>query len=205
LRGALSAAAGSSEVIMRQTRIAAPVVAAAMLWVSFPVLPAHAQATQAQPAAPEQPTWFAVPQPPGQKVEVLTIDGNWHKARLRLVTGDAIILGSDRPPIRREQVWQVWAGGKPSWGWRGFWIGLGVGLAAGLAAYHDQGDCADPTSVCAREGEFGPGAVVFGGLVFGAGGAILGRLIGGPSRPPALVYAGPTVLNPPARAPGRRP
>ena len=170
--------------------------------------PAHGQAEPppAQRAAPASDAgWNALTAATRQKIEVLTIDGSWHKSRLRLVTSDAIVLDSDQPPVRREQVWQVWAGGKPSWGWRGFWIGLAAGLAVGIAAYSDQGDCADPASVCAREGEFGAGAIVAGSLVFGAGGAIIGRLIGGPSHEPALAYAGPTVFNPPPRAADKRP
>ena len=192
---------------MKHMRIVALSITTMMLWASAPVHPVHAQAEQAQarPAAPEQAGWFDVPQRARQRVEVLTIDGDWHKGRLRLVTSDAIVLDSDQPPIRREQVWQVWAGSKPSWGWRGFLIGLAAGLAAGIAAYNDQGDCADPASVCAREGEFGAGGIVAGSLVFGAGGAILGRLIGGPSREPSLAYTGPTVLNPPPRASDKRP
>ena len=71
-------------------------------------------------------------------------------------------------------------------------MGLAIGLAIGIGAYSEQGDCADPASVCAREGEFGAGAVVASGLVIGAAGAILGRLIGGPAREPELAYTGPT-------------
>ena len=162
-------------------------------------LSAHARAQvvsqQATPAAAtEQPGWFDVPQTPRQKIDVLTIDGNWHKGRLRLATSEAIIFDSG-PPIRRDDVWQVWADGKPSWAKRGFGMGLAIGLAIGIAAYAGQGDCADPTSVCAREGEFGAGAMVAGGLVIGAAGAILGRLIGGPARQPGLAYMGPTRLK----------
>ena len=159
------------------------------------------QATAA--AATEQAGWFDVPQTPRQKIEVLTIDGNWHKARLRLATNEAIIFDS-RPPIRRDDVWQVWAGGKPSWAKRGFWMGLAIGLAIGIGAYAEQGDCADPTSVCAREGEFGAGAMVASGLVIGAAGAILGRLIGGPARQPELAYMGPTRLKQATRTPEER-
>ncbi len=164
---------------------------------------AQAGAVQAPPGAAPQATWFDAPQRPGERVEVLTIDGNWHTARLRLVTSEGIFFEGDRPPIRRGQVWQVYAGGKPSWGWRGFWIGLASGLALGAAIRADQGDCSDPTSVCAREGNFGWGAVASVGLVLGGGGAIIGRLAKGPGRDPALVYAGPTVVTPPARAPDR--
>ena len=179
----------------------------AAVWLALPVQPAHAQGEQpqAKPAAvTEQAVWFVVPQAPRQKLEVLTIDGNWHKGRLRLVADEAIIFDSGRPPIPRDQVWQVWAGGRPSWGARGFWMGLAFGVVAGIAVYVDQGDCADPTSACARDGKFGPGAIAAGGLVFGAGGAILGRLIGGPGREPTLAYAGPTRLTQPARAPDER-
>ena len=165
---------------------------------------AQAGGAPVPPAAAPQGAWFDMPQRPGARVEVLTIDGNWHKARLRLVTSEGIFFEGDRPPIRREQVWQVYAGGKPSWGWRGFWIGLASGLALGAAIRADQGDCSDPTSVCAREGDFGWGAVAGVGLVVGGIGAIAGRLAKGPGRDAALVYAGPTVVKSPAGAPDRQ-
>jgi len=164
---------------------------------------AQAGPSQAPPAEARQGTWFDVPQRPGERVEVLTIDGNWHKARLRLLTSEGIVFGGNRPPISRDQVWLVYAGGKPSWGWRGFWIGLASGLALGAALRADQGDCSNPTSACAREGDFGRGEIAGLGLAFGGIGAIVGRLARGPGREPALVYTGPTVVKPPARAPGR--
>ena len=67
---------------MKHMRIVAPGVATMILWASPLVSPVHAQTerVQARPAAPEQPGWFDAPQRPRQKVEVLTIDGDWHKA-----------------------------------------------------------------------------------------------------------------------------
>jgi hypothetical protein len=178
----------------------------AVLLLTLPVQPARAQG--GPPPKPDsarsQAEWFDVPQPPRQNVEVLTIDGNWHKGRLRLLTGDAIIFESERPPIRRDDVWQVWAGGKPSWAKRGFWIGFATCAVGSIATYATQGDCADPTSACARDGYFSKGdtvgLAVVGGAIVGGLGALLGRLIGGPGRDPALAYTGPT-RRPSSRTP----
>jgi hypothetical protein len=152
--------------------------------------------------------WSALASAARQEVEVLTIDGNLHKGQLRLVTDEGITLAGGRP-FPRDEVWQVWDRGKPSWAKRGFWIGFAAGIALVIVDYNSQGDCADPTSACAQDGYFSKGDAVgtacVAGPMIGGLGALLGRWIGGRARDPQLLYTGPTRGAPPPRAADKRP
>jgi hypothetical protein len=143
-----------------------------------------------------------------ERLEVLTIDGNWHRGRLRLATAEGLALDREASLISRDHVWQVWSAGKPSWTKRGFWAGLAAGIALPVILYASQGNCADPTSACWRDGYFSAGDAAVGAVIlgpaFGALGAVLGRWIGGSGRDPRLLYSGATHRDPPPRMPGDR-
>ena len=177
----------------------------ALVWLLLLALAPALALAQASATPPSPWLELARETRPGQTLAILTTDGTWHEGRLAGFSeaGVDLDVGNTRVQLMQERVWEVWTSSKRSRhrGVKpGFFWGVGVGVALGTAAYFAQGDCSDPTSVCAEEGKFTGGDVALTGLVSGGIGALIGLAVGGSVEEPRRLYIAPARGAPPAAA-----